>query len=293
MRKAIAILIGSVSLIFALHNGLYAQIPEAIGTITFMEGISDIVRNNQEPLFVNEHQPIYVNDRIRTKSYSKMEITFADKSVLRLAPGTCVSIEEYRLNDKKIRELAHISLTRGKIETIVSKTGAPDTFLIDTPNAKGAVKGSDIFISYLGGRTGVFAQEGAISVLNPSSPDMKTRVTKGNCVFIPFNEVPGEMRLVRDSEVTYFKRSVEPEFIKKWIPSKGSTQMNAVLVSISGDVRFYRKGASDWREAKMNETLSEGDKIQTGDDGMAQIRLSNGNSIMLQRNAELGFATLR
>jgi len=245
MYRRITTLLGITCLLIALFSRAYAQAPIPIGTITFIEGISDIVRNNQEPFFVGESQPIYVNDRIRTKSYSKIEITFADKSVLKLAPSSCVSIEEYRLNDKKIRELAHISLTRGKIETIVSKTGAADTFLIDTPNAKGAVKGSDIFISYLGGRTGVFAHEGAISVLNPSSPDMKTHVTKGNCVFVPFNEVPGEVRLARDAEMTYFKRSVEPEYVKKWIPSKGSTQMNAVLVLISGDVRFYKKGASD------------------------------------------------
>jgi hypothetical protein len=293
MQRRITTLLGVTCLIITLSSRVYAQAPIPIGTITFIEGISDIVRNNQEPFFVSESQPVYVSDRIRTKSYSKIEITFADKSVLKLAPSSCVSIEEYRLNDKNIRELARINLSRGKIETIVSKTGAPDTFLIDTPNAKGAVKGSDIFISYLGGRTGVFAHEGAISVLSLAAPDMKTRVAKGNCVFVPFNEVPGEVRLARDAEMAYFKRSVEPEYVKKWIPSKGSTQMNAVIVLLSGDVRFYKKGAGDWREAKINETLSEGDKIQTGDDGMAEIRLSNGNVIMLQRNAELGFATLR
>jgi len=293
MRKAIRALLGITCLIFALHGSVYAQAPASIGTITFIEGISDIVRNNQEPLFVSEHQPVYVNDRIRTKSYSKVEITFADKSVLKLAPGSCVTIQEYRLSDNKIRELAHISLTRGKIETIVAKTGAPETFIVDTPNAKGAVKGSDIFFSFIGGRTAVFVQEGAISVMNPSSPDLKTRLTKGNCVFVPFNETPGEVRSARDTEMNYFKRSVEPEFVKKWIPTKGANLMNAVIVSLSGDVRFNKKGSGDWVEAQSNGVLSEGDKLQTGDNGTAEIRLSNGNAILLQRNAELGFADLR
>ena len=291
MRKIIM----SVTIFFllALHNLLYAQPTEPIGTITFIEGICDIVRNNQESVLVSEKEPVYVNDHIRTKSYSKLEITFADKSVLRLAPESCAIIEEYNLNGQKRREHSRIQLTRGKIEAVVSKTSAPDTFLIDTPNAKGSVKGSDIFVSYLGGKTGVFVQAGAMSILNPSVPGVMTKVVGGNSVLVNLNEAPGEVRPIRETELAYFKRSVEPAFIKKWIPTKGAAQMNGIIVSLTGTVRLYKKGAEDWREPKLNQTVSEGDKLQTEEETRVQIALSNGNIIALQPYTEMIFDTLR
>jgi len=291
MRKAKLLL--SVFLLFAWHNFLYAQGPQPIGNITFIEGVSDIVRNNQEPVITSEKEPVYINDHIRTKSYSKIEITFIDKSVLKLAPDSYVTIEEYRVDDKKRREHSRIKLARGRIEAIVSKTGTPDTFLLETPNTQGAVKGSDVFLSYLGGKTGVFVQEGAISLFNPSLPGIKIKVAKDNCVVIPFNEAPGEIRPTRDAEIAYFKSGVEPAFIKKWIPAKGATEMNGVIVSLAGSVRIYKKGADNWREPKLNDTVSEGDKIQTEENSTIGIRMSNGNTVVLQPYTELSFTTLR
>ncbi len=291
MRKIIMAV--TIFFLLAWHNLLYAQLPEPIGTITFIEGICDIVRNNQESVLVSEKEPVYVNDRVRTKSYSKLEIIFADKSVLRLAPESCAIIAEYNLNGQKRREHSRIQLTRGKIEAVVSKTGAPDTFLIETPNAKGAVKGSDIFVSYLGGKTGVFVQAGSMSILNPSVPEAMTRVAQGNSVLVNLNEAPGEVMPIRDTELAYFKRSVEPAFIKKWIPTKGAAQMNGVIVSLTGTVRLYKKGAEDWKEPKLNQAVSEGDKLQTEEEARVQISLSNGNIIALQPYTEMIFDILR
>lgn len=291
MRKIIMAV--TAFFLLAWHNLLCAQPPEPIGAITFIEGICDIVHNNQASILISEKEPVYVNDRIRTKSYSKLEITFADKSVLKLAPESCVTIEEYNLGEQKRREHSRIQLTRGKIEAIVSKTGTPDTFLIETPNARGAVKGSDVFVSYLGSRTGVFVQAGAISILNPSIPDVMAKVLKGNSVLVNLNEAPGEVRPIRDTELAYFKRSVEPAFIKKWIPTKGAAQMKGIIVSLTGTVRLYKKGAKDWREPKLNETVSEGDKLQTEEQATVKICLSNGNTIALQPYTEMIFDTLR
>lgn len=294
MRK-VQVLVG-VFLLLAVHGFSYAQAPVSagvIGSITFLEGVSDIARDNRNAEFVKEKEPVYINDIIRTKSYSKAEITFLDKSVLRLAPDTSISLEEYRIGGDNRREFSRIKLSRGRIEAVVSKTGTPDTFLIETPNARGTVKGSDIFCSYLGGKTGVFVAEGAISVFNSAVPGEKVKVTKDNCVVVPFDKAPGEIRAVRVAEMAYFKSSVGPAFIKKWIPSKDSTQMNGVIVALTGAVRLYKKGANDWREPKSNDIIAEGDKIQTEENSTAEIRMSNGNTIVIQPYTELSFTTLR
>jgi hypothetical protein len=287
------IIAGAVLFLLGAHNLLCAQATEPIGTITFVEGICDIARNNQTPSLAGEKEPVYVNDRLRTKSYSKLEVTFADKSVLRLAPESCAVIEEYNLNEQKRRERSRIQLTRGKIEAVISKTSAPDTFLLETPNAKGSVKGSDIFLSYLGGKTGVFVQEGAISILNPSAPEVMTKVVGGNSVLVNLKEAPGETRPIRDTELSYFKRSVQPAFVKKWVPGKGAAQMKGIIVSLSGIVRFYKKGSEDWKEPKLNEPVSEGDKLQTEEAATVKIALSNGNIVVLQPYTEMTFETLR
>jgi len=96
-----------------------------------------------------------------------------------------------------------------------------------------------------------------------------------------------------DVEMSMHKKDVERALVKKWIPAKGSTQMNAVIVSIAGAVRIYKKGSSDWSEAKINEVVSEGDKLQTAEDGRAEVRLSNGNTLLVQSGTELAFTTLR
>jgi hypothetical protein len=284
---------GSVLAIFLFGGSSFASPQPPIGTITFLEGVGDITRLNQEPVSLKENDPVFINDRIRTKSYSKVQITFADKSVLKLAPGSCVSIEEFRVTSDQKREFARCKLTRGKLEAIVAKTGKPETFVIDTPNAKGAVKGSDIFVSYLAGKTGIFVKEGALSVYNPALPDTKAMIMKGNCAFVPFNEAPQGTRMMLDTEMLIHKRDVERALIKKWIPSKESSKMNAVIVEVSGVVRIFKKGAKDWKDAVMNEVFEEGDTLQTATTGEATIRLNNGNTLLVASNTELGVTTLR
>lgn len=218
---------------------------QSIGVITSLEGVADISHDGQEAVMISQEQLVYLNDRIRTKNYSKVELTLNDKSVIKLAASSCVSIEEFKLLHNKVRDFCRVKLTRGKIETIVSKTGAPDTFVIDTPNASGSVKGSDIFVSFIAGRTGVFVQEGGISVMNSALADVKMNVTKGNCAFIPFEKVPSDLRPTMDVEMAIHKKDVEKSLIKKWVPSQGAAKMVCNIASISGTVRIFKKNATD------------------------------------------------
>ena len=288
MKKTIFVLV-----LCAFLVPLKAFAAEPIGTILFTEGICDIAREGAEPVAIQPSQPVYLNDRIRTKSYSKASIELADKSVLKLAPNSSLTVQEFSVTEKDRREFARVLLTRGKLEAVVSKTGAPDTFAIDTPNAKGSVKGTDVFVSYLAGSTGVFVQEGAISVFNPALATEKAHVTKGDCVFVPLEGAPGEVRQALDLELAGHKKDVEGSLVKKWVPSEGSAKMTAQVVSTAGDARLFRSKAEDWAELKQKDMLLEGDKIQTGDDGRVEIRLGNGNSIFIDAGSELEIKSMR
>jgi hypothetical protein len=255
--------------------------------------VADVTRPGMDAEVLKEGAPVFLQDRVRTKSYSKVGITLLDKSVVKLAPGSCVSLEEFRMGDNGRRESARVLLTRGKLEAVVAKTGLPETFVIDTPNARGAVRGSDIFVSYLAGKTGVFVQEGSLALVAPAAPDKKTTLGKGNCVIVPIDGMPQAVRPVLDTEMTIHKRDVSRSLVKKWVPGKGAAQMTASVLSVSGSVRIYTQGAGDWRDASQGDTIGEGDLLQTGEDAKAQLRLSNGNTLLVQPGTELAFVTLK
>ncbi len=280
-------------LFFVISYSLFAQERLSIGKVSFIEGIVDVARNGEEAVFLKEGEPIYGGDRLRTKSYSKAEITFRDKSLLRLAPSTCVQIEEYLFTGENRRQVARIKLSRGKLEAVVSKTSRVDSFVILTPNSQGSVKGSDIFVSFSGARSSFFVREGAVLLFNPAFPEKKVHLAKGQCVSVPLNEAPLPGRAWLNAELLVYRREVEPSFVKKWVPQAGSKQMSIQIVSVSGQVRLYKKGAKDWQPAKTNDILREGDKLQTDSDGKVGLRLENGNTIFLEPQTELSIESLR
>jgi hypothetical protein len=265
----------------------------SVGIIAYLEGVCDITPEGGQTRFAQEQDPIYVGDRIRTKSHSKTQIIFNDRSVVKLGPSSCIIVEEFKLGRRRRREAARITVTRGKIEAVVSKTGDPDTFVIATPNAEGSVKGSDIFVFYQAGKTGVLVKEGSMAVANTAFPDQAIKVTQGDSVIVPYTQAPGALRPYLDAELKLHRRDVERSLLKKWLPRKGSVTMTGLITSVGGTVRLYKKGALSWNDAQLNDTVTEGDRIQTGDDGRVEIRLDNGNTIYLQANSELAFEELK
>ncbi|MDD5440068.1 MAG: FecR family protein [Candidatus Omnitrophica bacterium] len=278
-----------VGMAFAVIVGIgsLAEAQGPVGAITAIEGVADVTRGADGAVFLKENDAVSLNDRIRTKNYSKLEITFLDKSVVKLAPNTCLTVDTYTVDDKNKREFAELNLTRGKVEAVVAKTSRPESFVIRTPNATGKVKGSDIFMSYEAGKTGALVKEGLMSLASQGLPEKQVNVAKGDTTLVSFNKEPAATRSYLDAELVKYLKDVEPVFTKKKLFFEKTAAMTAAITTVSGEVRLYKKGAKDWRQAKMNELFTEGDKIQTGENGMAEIRLSNGNLIYLLANTEL------
>lgn len=285
---------------FAVAAGIAAAFATACaasdipaGIVVSTEGVCDIARPGEPLRLIREKETFYLGDRIRTKSYSKAELRLEDGSVLKLAPGSSLSVEDLTMSSADKRESCLVKLTRGKVEAVVAKTGAPDTFVVETPNARNSVKGSDIFVSFLAGKTGVFVAEGAVAVSNPAAAMEKIKLLPGECVYVPFQDPPGEIRPVRDTEISRHRKDVTPELIKKWIPEADASMMEASVIAVSGTARVNFRDTEDWQELHEKDILSEGDRLQTGEDGVVEVRMANGNVIRVQANTELVIETLR
>ena len=157
---------------------------EDVGKVTYVEGRVDIFNPDSEigsPLV--EDEAVSIGDAIRTKSNSKAEIEFKDKSILRLAQNSKVEIEDYQLDKDNRRKRAAIKLERGKARAIIAKGPDSSPFDISTPNAKGTVKGSDIFTFYQAGSTNMLVAEGKLSIANIAHPEDTLVVPSGSAMF--------------------------------------------------------------------------------------------------------------
>lgn len=285
--------IGLIALgVVLMSTAVFAEIPGSIGVITSVEGVADISRSGQDAVFLRENDPVFLNDRIRTKNFSKITITFLDHSVVKMAPGTCLTIDTYQVDQDRKRELAMLNMTRGKVEAVVSKTSRPESFVITTPNATGKVKGSDIFMFYEAGKTGALVKEGLMTLASQAVPDKSVNITAGDVTLVSFNKEPMPSRTYLDAELNRCIKDVEPAFTRKKIVYEGISPVTAAVSNARGEVRIYKKGADDWRPVKVHEIFQEGDKLQTGANGTAEIRSGNGNIIILLANAELEAVTL-
>jgi len=191
---------------------------EAIGKITAVEGNVDIMKPGQERVVPGRLlAPVSEGDIVRTKSSGKAEITFDDESIIRLAPNTRLQITEYLMEGSK-RKSGVMNLFRGKIRAVVSKSrkiigiafGEGERFEVRTPTAVAGVKGTDFFVTYALGITGVMVADGKIDVFNPAIPGQVVLVTTGNATTIAENQPPQTPRPVSDVEKIRHTRDTDP-----------------------------------------------------------------------------------
>ncbi|MBN2121391.1 MAG: FecR domain-containing protein [Candidatus Omnitrophica bacterium] len=259
---------------------------EEVGQITCVTGRVDVLRPDSqmaEPL--REGQSIWVGDIIRTKSNSKAEITFKDKSILRMAQNSKVRIKDYKLAENNGRETATIDLKRGKLRTIIAKMKSGADFNINTPNAQGKITGSDVFAFYQAGNSGMLVAEGKLLVSNAAHPENILAVPSGNSVLVPQDEFPKGPRQYLEVEKRFHEMDTNPP------PSisrrKSVTVIEGSVTRLFGQVEITPKAAKKTHQAKIGEMVGEGYAIKTGQDGMVEIKFDNANALNLKPDTEL------
>lgn len=259
---------------------------QEIGKIVSLQGRVDIFKDDcQSAIPAREDEPLSVGDSIRTKSGSKAQILFNDKSILKIAQNSKALIEDYRLDEKDKRKTALIKLSRGKARAIIARMPHSADFVIATPNAKGIVKGSDVTVFYQAGNSGMFVSEGKLSVINIAHPGSNIVIPKGNACLIPMDELPKGPRPYLDAEKNVNDEDTD---VPVSISKTGTVSViKGAVTKISGSVKITPKGSAEAHKASINDILGEGDRVETGENGCIEIRLDNNNAINLKPNTKL------
>ncbi len=264
----------------AFPKGAFAEGGAAVSEVGYfskLDGKADITRaGSSTAVPARNGDKVFVGDVVRTKAGSKAELTFNDKTVVRLAPESRVKVDEYLFNPDGGRKKASLYLFRGKVRGVVStfkKKVIPvsiseSTFNIQTPTAIAGVRGTDLFVFYLRGATGVVFNDGLGFVYNPRVPGQVVDIRAGQSTFILNPEAPPLPP----------RRALNIEFVR-----------HTSDTTIENGEDNGANGAEDAVETVSGEGPDAGEGLATGDNGVAS--LSENGSEPLEEDTDGGFDT--
>ncbi len=177
----------TATLIAMLALAMLAMVPTAraqntVGTITQIQGVANIQRGAQN-LVVVTNMPVLLHDRIVTQPGASLTIGLLDNSSLQLGSSATLSIDESVLING-VGAPSKVGLLGGKLHSLIvgAMRGSTTTFEVHTPNAIGAVRGTEWDTDYEEGNTrgdkykdcrrftDFDVQDGTVQVCNTDTP---------------------------------------------------------------------------------------------------------------------------
>src|SRR5712672_4798024 len=119
-----------------------------VGTITQLQGVANIQRGALN-IAAAPNLPILLHDRITTQPGASLTIALVDNSSLQLGPSASLSIDESVLVNG-VGAPSKVGLLGGKLHSLIvgAMRGSTTTFEVHTPNAVGAVRGTDFWVHF-------------------------------------------------------------------------------------------------------------------------------------------------
>ncbi len=166
-----------------------AHAQNTVGTVTQVQGTANIQRNGATIAAV-PNLPVMLHDRIVTDPNSSLTIGMVDNSSLQLGGSSTMTIDESVLVNG-IGAPSKVGLLGGHLHSMIvgAMRGSSTTFQVNTPNAIGAVRGTEWNTDYdedehegskgCRKRTRVAVEEGTVQVCNTASPPECKEVSAG------------------------------------------------------------------------------------------------------------------
>lgn len=179
------------------------------GAIVSWKGEVSILRGaSRNGSIVKGLVPVYVGDTIVTSDNSRAKILLRDDTVLSVGPDTRLKISKYALATKTNRRYSVLNIAKGTVRSLVGRvfSGKGSLFRIRTQTAVVGVKGTDFFVSNIGGETEVVSASGRVTVADPKGngkvlvkPGHISIVKKGKLPTEPVRISKGKMQALKDS----------------------------------------------------------------------------------------------
>ena len=133
------------------ETAAFAQ--NTLGTITEVSGTVNVQRGASN-LAAAAQMPIALHDRITTQAGSSVTIALIDNSSLQLGQNGTLTIDESMMVNGAAAP-SKVGLLGGKLHALIvgAMRGSSTTFEVHTPNAIGAVRGTEFDITYQEGVT--------------------------------------------------------------------------------------------------------------------------------------------
>jgi hypothetical protein len=145
----------SLTILAALFLGFVATpaLAEDAGKVVSLEGTVEIGRAGAFAR-ADIGSAVRSGDTVRTGNPGRARILFADDSVLNLADGTTLVIDESVFDPNKGSASTLMHLLGGKVRALVSDyySGGRGTYQIETPTAVSGVRGTEFVMTYDAGR---------------------------------------------------------------------------------------------------------------------------------------------
>lgn len=222
----------------AVLTGLGADAVQAteLGRFTQVQGQVEVLRGGKTPTPVKVGDGVEPWEMIRTGSDSRVQVRFVDDSLVTMAPGSSIVVQEFLYNAPRGERRAILKVFRGLVYLDISRNlnAAQPDFLVKTHTAVLAVRGTRFFVLPGSDFTCAFNEAG---------------------LFETSNIVPAlaKKTVVKDMEYVFVKAAMEPTETIKLTPKQlGRLQQwlqRGVPASVpSGDPQQIFASGRPWPE---------------------------------------------
>jgi hypothetical protein len=163
VRMGVGVL--AMLLLAAVPTRLWAG--TAVGTLVQVEGDVEILRQGKLPPSPAQRlDSLNPGDVIRTKSNARAQVRFLDDSLLTIAPGSMVAINEYLYDAPQGLRRAVVNVFRGLVYSVVRGLlrAEQPTFLMKTHTALLGVRGTEWYTLLGASYTAAFVETGQLEV---------------------------------------------------------------------------------------------------------------------------------
>lgn len=129
-----------------------------VGKVASFKGEADILRDNQKIKVTNE-TIFFKNDILETKENTKLQILFADETIISVGQNSTLQINDYVFEGNNTK--AEFSMSKGVFRTITGQIGkiAPENFKLKTKSASIGIRGTQIITSIEDKNEKIFVQK--------------------------------------------------------------------------------------------------------------------------------------